>query len=87
MDQAILEDRVLTHMEAPDQNPWRDLKAIEASYRTDILTLTVSCAYVEQLLACQKVVRYLERNHGGLLGALQSVASETGHRPKQANHE
>jgi hypothetical protein len=65
----------------------RNLKAIKASYGTDILTLTVSCAYFDQLLACQKVVRYLERNHGGLLGTLQSLASETGHRPKQANHE
>ena len=53
----------------------RNLKAIEASYGTDILTLTVSRAYVEQLLACQKVVRYLERNHGGLLGTLHSLAS------------
>ena len=55
----------------------RNLKAIEASYGADILTLTVSCAYVEQLLASPKVARYLERNHGGLLGALQSLASET----------
>jgi len=60
----------------------RNLKAIEASYGTDILTLTVSRAYVEQLLACQKVVRYLERHHGGLLGTLQSLASETGTRQK-----
>jgi len=55
----------------------RNLKAIETSYGTDILTLTVSRAYVEQMLACQKVVRYLERNHGGLLGTLQSLATET----------
>ena len=60
----------------------RNLKAIETSYGTDILTLTVSRAYVDQLLACQKVVRYLERNHGGLLGTLQSLASENGARPK-----
>jgi len=60
----------------------RNLKAIEASYGTDILTLTVSRAYVEQVLACQKVVRYLERNHGELLGTLQSLASETGARQK-----
>ncbi len=60
----------------------RNLNAIEAFYGTDILTLTVSRAYVEQLLACQKVVRYLERNHGGLLGTLQSLASETGAQQK-----
>lgn len=59
----------------------RNLKAIEASYGADILTLTVSCAYVEQLLASPKVARYLERNHGGLLGTLQSLAAET--RSKQ----
>jgi hypothetical protein len=65
----------------------RNLKAIEASYGTDILTLTVSCAYVEQLLACSKVVRYMERNHGGLLGTLQSLAAETGKQQKQTNRE
>ncbi len=65
----------------------RNLKTIEASYGTDILTLTVSCAYVDPLLTCQKVVRYLERNHGGLLGTLQSLASETGNRQKQVGRE
>jgi ParB-like chromosome segregation protein Spo0J len=61
----------------------RNLKTIETSYGTDILTLTVSCAYVEQLLACAKVVRYMERNHGGLLGTLQLLASETRARAQQ----
>lgn len=60
----------------------RNLRAVEASYGADILTLTVSCAYVEQLLASPKVVRYLERNHGGLLGTLQSLASETRSKPQ-----
>ena len=62
----------------------RNLKAVEASYGSDILTLTVSCAYLEQLLACPKVVRFLERNHGGLLGALQSLVSETATQQKSA---
>jgi ParB-like chromosome segregation protein Spo0J len=65
----------------------RNLKAIEASYGADILTLTVSRGYVEQLLACQKVVRYLERNHDGLLGTLQALVSETSAQqmsPRQA---
>ena len=61
----------------------RNLKAIETSYGTDILTLTVSSAYVAQLLECQRVVRYLERNHGGVLGTLQSLASEPGAPRKQ----
>jgi ParB-like chromosome segregation protein Spo0J len=65
----------------------RNLKSIEISYGTDILTLTVSCAYVEQLLACQKVVRYLERNHGGLLGTLQSLASETRTQREYTSHK
>jgi hypothetical protein len=60
----------------------RNLKSIEISYGTDILTLTVSCAYVGQLLACQKVVRYLERNHGGFLATLQSLISETSAQQK-----
>jgi len=61
----------------------RNLKTIETSYGTDILTLTVSSAYVAQLLECQRVVRYLERNHGGVLGTLQSLASEPGAPRKQ----
>jgi len=62
----------------------RNLKSIEASYGTDILTLTVSSAYLEQLLACPKVVRYIERNHSGLLGTLQSLATEKVTQQKSA---
>lgn len=54
----------------------RNLKAIEASYGTDVLTLTVACTYIDRLLDSPKVVRYLERNHDELLGTLQSLVSE-----------
>ncbi len=65
----------------------RNLKAIEASYGTDILTLTVSCAYVGQLLGCPKVIRYLERNHEGILGTLRLIVSDICTEQKQPVRE
>ncbi|MGB6973824.1 MAG: plasmid partitioning protein RepB C-terminal domain-containing protein [Terracidiphilus sp.] len=55
----------------------RNLKNIEASYGTDVLILTVGCTYVQRLLERQRVVRYMERHHSGLLGALQTLVSDT----------
>lgn len=54
----------------------RNLKNIEASYGTDVLTLTVVCTFIERLLDNQKVARYLERHHTGLFGTLQSLVGE-----------
>jgi prepilin-type processing-associated H-X9-DG protein len=54
----------------------RNLKTVEASYGTDVLTLTVGCTYIQRLFESQRVVRYMERNHAGLLGALQVLVSD-----------
>lgn len=54
----------------------RSLKTVEASYGTDVLILTVSCSYVDRMLENQKIVRYLERNHSGLLGTLQTLVAD-----------
>lgn len=54
----------------------RNLKNIEASYGTDVLTLTVGCTYAKRLLESPKVVRYMERNHSGVLNALQTLVSD-----------
>jgi hypothetical protein len=54
----------------------RDLKSVEESYGTDVLTLTVSCGYLEKLLKNQKIERYLSRHHGDILQTLQQILTE-----------
>lgn len=56
----------------------RDLKAVEDSYGTDILILTVSCRYVERLLANGRVERHLSKHHPDILNALRGLLSEIG---------
>jgi hypothetical protein len=55
----------------------RDLKSVEESYGTDVLTLTVSRGYLERLLSNSKIERYLERYHLDILRALRKLLSDT----------
>ena len=54
----------------------RDLKSVEESYGTDVLTLTVSCGYIERLLSNPKIERYLERNHAEILQTMKKLLLE-----------
>jgi hypothetical protein len=54
----------------------RDLKSVEESYGTDVLTLTVSVGYLERLLSNPRVERYLERYHVDILQTLQKIISD-----------
>jgi hypothetical protein len=54
----------------------RDLKAVEDSYGTDVLTLTVSCGFIERLLENARVEKFLERNHVDTLRAIRNVLTE-----------
>lgn len=54
----------------------RDLKSVEESYGTDVLTLTVSIGYLERLLSNPKVERYLERYHLDILQTLRKIVAE-----------
>jgi len=54
----------------------RDLKSVEESYGTDVLTLTVSMGYLERLLGNPKIERYLERYHLDILQTLQKIVSD-----------
>ena len=67
----------------------RDLKLVEESYGTDVLTLTVACGYLDRLVTNPKIERYMARNHADILQALQKLlpdngirvaVSESGHR-------
>jgi hypothetical protein len=51
----------------------RDLKSIEESYGTDVLTLTVCCGYVKRMIQNSRVEKYLWKNHPDLLAALRTV--------------
>jgi RepB plasmid partitioning protein/ParB-like nuclease family protein len=54
----------------------RDLKAIEDSYGTDVLTLTVCCGYFKRMLSNPRIERHLTRNHPDLFGALKTAISD-----------
>jgi len=55
----------------------RDLKAVEDSYGTDILSLTVICGYIERLLGNARVERHLSKHQPDILNTLRSALAET----------
>ncbi len=63
----------------------KDLKSVEESYGTDVLTLTVSCGYIDRLLKNPKIERYLNRNHLDILQTLQHLLSDNGRRPADSD--
>jgi hypothetical protein len=58
----------------------RDLKSVEESYGTDVLTLTVACGYLDRLLTNPKIERYMARYHADILQALQKLLPDNGRR-------
>jgi prepilin-type processing-associated H-X9-DG protein len=58
----------------------RDLKTVEESYGTDVLTLTVACGYLDRLLKNVRIERYLARNHPDILQTLEAILSDSGSR-------
>jgi hypothetical protein len=53
----------------------QNLKAIEETYGTDVLTLTVACAYLDRLFSEEKIELYLQRHHPGNLETLKTIVS------------
>ena len=72
--QAMLEEETDSLM--------RDLKTVENSYGTDMLTLSISCGYIERLLANARVERHLDKHHSDILTELRSLLSEV--KPEKA---
>jgi len=64
-------------LELESESLVEDLKALEASYGTDILTLTVVCAYVRRLLANVPVERYLTKHYSDALGVFRSTLADS----------
>jgi hypothetical protein len=56
----------------------RDLKSVEESYGTDVLTMTVACGYLDRLLKNSMIERYLARHHLDILQALQNLLFDRG---------
>lgn len=55
----------------------KDFKAVEDSYGTESLSLTVICGYVGRLLANPKVEKYLAKHQPDILGVLRSTVAES----------
>ena len=56
----------------------RDLKSVEESYGTDVLTLAVSCGYLDRLLSNPTIDRYLARHHTDILQTIKAMLAESG---------
>ena len=54
-----------------------DFKKMEESFGSDMLLLSISCAYVRRLLSNQKIEQHLEKYHPDVLSTLQALLSET----------
>lgn len=54
----------------------RDLKTVEESYGTDMLTLSIGCGYVERVLSNSRVEKHLEKHHSDILGELRTLIAE-----------
>ncbi len=53
----------------------QNLKAVEQSYGTEVLTLSVSCRYLNTLLTNTRIRKHLAKQHSEILGELKSVVA------------
>lgn len=63
-------------LERETANLLRDLKMVEASYGTDVLTLTVSLRYLSKVFENQRVLTVLRSHHPDALNELAVLLSE-----------
>lgn len=54
----------------------REYKAVDESYGTDVLLLSVSCGYLERLLGNARVQRYLSKRYPDILQQLQKLVAD-----------
>ena len=64
----------IARMEKEMASLQRQMKLIEESYGPDHLNLVLARGYLVSLLNNERVVRYLSRNHGEMLGAFQKIS-------------
>jgi len=51
----------------------QNVKSVEAAYGTEVLSVSVSCRYVERMLQNPRVRVFLKARHPEILGELQSL--------------
>ena len=54
----------------------RELKAVEESYGTDMLTLSIACGYVERLLSNSRIEKHLDKHHSDILRELRTLLAD-----------
>jgi hypothetical protein len=54
----------------------RELKAVEESYGTDMLALSIACGYIERLLLNPRVQKHLDKHHSDILGELCALLAD-----------
>ena len=64
----------IARMEKEMANLQRDMKLVEDSYGPDHLNLVLARGYLVSLLSNDKVVRYLDRNHPGILTEFRKIS-------------
>jgi len=62
-------------MQRETDNLIRDLKVVEQSYGTEVLTLSVACKYLARVLANVRIRRDLGKHHPEILSELESVVA------------
>ena len=69
-------DNASALLEETTENLLRELATARKRYGTDVLTLTVTCRCLENLIQNAEVVRYLKTNHLEILDALQHLVRQ-----------
>lgn len=73
-----LTSEAVAQMEREMESLERDFKAIEATYRENMMSLTLARSYLRKLLKNGKVVRFLNAHYADLYSELESTAMAEG---------
>ena len=71
-------------MESEMVHVQRAYRVVEKTYGEDVLNLTLARGYVERLLSCTRIARFLEKNYADLLKEFQVIINLTSLEPKKA---
>jgi ParB-like chromosome segregation protein Spo0J len=62
-------------MEQETDSLLRNLEGVEASYGTEVLTLSISCRYVDRMLANGRIRGYLQKHHPEIARELETLVA------------
>ena len=72
-----MNEEQIEKMEIEMANLQREMKLIEDSYGPDHLNLVLARGYLVSILSNTKVERYLNNNHGEILGEFRKISAST----------